>query len=134
MKKISAKKYAIVLHEVTKDLTKEEATEAVANFIKILIRNRQLKIAKKVIAEYTAYSNLQEGIVEAEITVAHALSPAALEDFKKQIKKMQSAKHVEIKEKIDKNLLGGFIVKIGDTVLNASIANQLFLLKQSLVR
>lgn len=132
MKKISAKKYAVVLHEATKDLTKEEAEKVIANFIKILVRNRHLKNVKKITAEYAAHCNELEGIVEAEITAAHALSHTALEDFKKQIKKMQSAKHVVIKEKIDKNLLGGFIVKIGDTVLNASIANQLSLLKQSL--
>ena len=132
MKKISAKKYAKILYEATEDLTKDQVEAALVNFIKILAKNRHLKLANKIIAEFNQYSNEQNGIVEAEITVAHALSHVAKEDLKKQIKTMQDVKEVILNEKIDKNLLGGFVVKINDTILNASVQNQLSLLKQSL--
>lgn len=134
MKKISAKKYARVLYEATKDLDKEAASKALVNFVKILARNRHLKLAERIMAEYQEYSNIQEGIVEAEVTVARALSSASKEALKNKLKKNQAAKEVVLKETVDKNLIGGMIIKINDTVLNASLKNNLNLLKQSLVR
>lgn len=131
MKKISAKKYARVLYEATKDLDKEAASKALHNFVKVLARNRHLKLANKILEEFNIYSNQQQDIVEAEVTVARALSASAKAELTKKLKQQQSVKLVVLKEIVDKNLIGGMVIKINDTVLNASIRNQLILLKQS---
>ena len=41
---------------------------------------------------------------------------------------------IELTEKIDEEILGGFVVKIGNTQVDASVANQLKNLKQRLTR
>jgi F-type H+-transporting ATPase subunit delta len=41
---------------------------------------------------------------------------------------------LEVEEKIDASILGGFIVKMGDTQIDASVANQFKNLKQRLTR
>ncbi|MFA6027561.1 MAG: ATP synthase F1 subunit delta [Patescibacteria group bacterium] len=134
MKKISAKKYGRVLYEATKDLTEKEAHSALANFVKILAANRHMKLAKKIIQEYNQYSNEQEGIVEAEVITARALSASLKEEITKKIKSSSKAETVLLTEKVDKKILGGMIIKIADTVIDGSILNSINNLKQSLTR
>ena len=47
---------------------------------------------------------------------------------------VRTTKILEVEEKIDASILGGFIVKMGDTQIDASVANQFKNLKQRLTR
>lgn len=130
MKKISVKKYAQALYESVKDLDKKQAEVEVANFIKVLIKSKSLKLADRIIGEFDKYSNLQNGILEVTVISAKKLSAGAEKELADQIKKEKKASKVEIINLEDPSLIGGLVIKIGDEILDGSLKTRLELLKQ----
>lgn len=125
MRRISIKKYAQVLYEVTKDLPKEQIKVEIGNFLKLVARNKDSKHLNKIFEAFNEYFKKQESIVDVHVVSAEALTPGQREDLQNHIKKEQKVKTVNLNEKTDKSLLGGFILKIGDTIFDASLKTRL---------
>jgi len=120
----SIKQYAIALYESLKDEKSPEKIERkIFNFAKILKKNNDFKLSPKIIKEFEKCWNKEKGIVILEIKSANPVA----EEKKAAIKKLFNAKQkqVEIKEKIDKNLIGGAVLKIGDIIIDNSVKNHL---------
>jgi F-type H+-transporting ATPase subunit delta len=73
------------------------------------------------------------GIVPMTLTSASTLDANTRDAI---IAKVQSSVEgtLEVEEKIDESLIGGFVVRMGDVQIDASVANQLNNLKQRLTR
>jgi F-type H+-transporting ATPase subunit delta len=125
MRKISTKKYAQALYEMTRDLTKEQVKIEIGNFLKLVARNKDLKKIDMIFKAFEEYAKKQESIVDVRVICAENLSLSQKEDLKNHLKKEQKVKTVNLFETVDKNLLGGFIVKIGDTIFDASLKTRL---------
>jgi len=69
--------------------------------------------------------------VKATITSAVPLTKE-LEKTALEMAKKHSKRKINIENKIDPSLIGGFILKIGDMQLDASVANQLKSIKSKL--
>jgi F-type H+-transporting ATPase subunit delta len=93
-------------------------------------KNREMllpAIASAFVDQYKAF----KGIIKAEVSSASALTA----DQKKQIiaiVKESQGKDVELIEKIDESLIGGFILRVGDQQVDDSIKRKLNDLKVSL--
>lgn len=118
--------------EVFEKLFKEDVSPMVYNFFMLLIDKRRESLLKEIASEYKALANAAQGIVEAEVTVAHELSKAQ-ED--KLVEKLQitTGKTVVIETKIDKSILGGIVVRIGDKLIDGSVIRQMQALKTQLL-
>jgi F-type H+-transporting ATPase subunit delta len=132
--KVTANQYAKSLYELTSGKTQPEIDGVVASFLKVLIKNRHLKIAKKVIAKFSEISNQEQGIVEAEVTTSRKLESSQVHKVESYVKEKYSAKEVIIKNKIDLNIKGGIVIKVGDEIMDGSVARQLEKLKNNLVK
>jgi F-type H+-transporting ATPase subunit delta len=130
--KISSKQYAGALYEATKNKEHREIDVAVLNFFNILVKSNQLKVAPKIIGSFKKIWNKEEGIVEAEVITRVEIEKGELRKVESYIKERYKAEKVVIINKIDENIKGGVIIKIGDEVLDGSIANQLRNLKNNL--
>lgn len=101
-----------------------------ANFLKLVVNKGRAGIlfetAKQFINQYQAI----KGIVTAEVTSAIALTDASRTEIVSLVKKELGAKEVVVKEKVNENLIGGFILKVGDKQFDASIASGLSKLKK----
>lgn len=99
-------------------------------YINLLIdKNRESllpEIANQFILQYKVYKN----IVTAEVTSAIKLTP---ELTKKVLTLVKHDGEVEIIEKVDASLIGGFIVKIGDKQIDASIAKKFKDLRKEII-
>jgi F-type H+-transporting ATPase subunit delta len=125
MRKISSKKYAQALYELTNDLSKEQIKVEIGNFIKLVARNKDLKKIEIIFKAFEEYAKKQESIVDVQVISAESLSAGQKENLKDQLKKEQNVKTVNLHEKVDKTLMGGFILKIGDTIFDASLKTRL---------
>jgi F-type H+-transporting ATPase subunit delta len=127
MSKKSNRQYAQALYIVTEDLKGKSLDEALTGFVKVLVKDHKLKQANNIIAEFEKYSKEKAGIKNIEITSAFELD-------NKIIKKIKSTfgEKVEEETEVDENILGGIKVRVGDTILDASLKTQLNRLKQSL--
>jgi len=129
----STKQYAKVLYDLTDGKSKPEIEKAVADFARHMEKERKIKLAGKVIEQFGKIYNLKNGIVEAEVVTAEKLSGEMEKKVKKYIEKKYSAKEVVVKNIVDPNIKGGMIVKVGDEVMDGSIAGRLGELKKVLV-
>ena len=103
-------------------------------FMKLMVSKGRSEIvysaAKQVVAQY----NDIKGIVTAEVTSATALTAASKAEIIRIVTTEIGANEVMIKEKVDGDLIGGFILKVGDKQFDASISSGLNKLKKDLAQ
>ena len=82
------------------------------------------------IADYfhVAYNDYK-GIGEASVTTAVPLDAKLRSEIEQIVKKLSSKAQVEIQEKVDAEMIGGFVLNVGDRQVDASIKNKLKALK-----
>lgn len=102
-------------------------------FVELIAKNRRESILPHIAASFLVKVKEHKGIVPITITSASKLN----EDVKAQIlEKIGAAVEgtLEVEEKVDESLIGGFVVRMGDTQIDASISRQFKDLKQRLTR
>ncbi|SMC38321.1 F0F1 ATP synthase subunit delta [Sporomusa malonica] len=104
----------------------------VQNFLLLLIDKRREPALPAIISEYIRLANEARNIAEAEVFTAKELSAAQLEALAGKLSKV-TGKNIVLKTSIDQELLGGVVVKIGDKLIDGSVARQLKALKAALM-
>jgi F-type H+-transporting ATPase subunit delta len=132
--KITANQYAKTLYELTQGKAQDAAAVSVANFAKFLSKNGQTKLFLKISQKFSEIWNQKEGIIEAEITSWEKLSEDNLKKTGVFLKEKYTAKEVVLKNKVDPKLKGGVVIRVGDEILDGSVANQLKKLKNNLIQ
>lgn len=119
--KISPRKYAQALAQV---LGSDQNPEAAAkNFLELLRRRKQLKLLPKIVQLLDDELSKERGIIKMEISFPPKFKDS-LNDFKNNLAK-SLGRELEIHEKPAENLIGGFRVKAGDTLIDASMKGRL---------
>lgn len=101
------------------------------SFIELIAKNGRESILPQIADAFEGLLKAHKGIVPVTLVSASKLD----EGVKKTIlAKVQSMAHgtLEVSEEIDPALIGGFLVKMGDHQIDASVASQLGKLKQRL--
>jgi F-type H+-transporting ATPase subunit delta len=94
------------------------------NFLGVLAANRRLAKLPEVVRAFTAIAAAARGEASAEVTSAHPLSAAQLGQLADKLKARQG-KDIKITAKVDPELLGGLVVRIGSTQIDSSIRTRL---------
>jgi F-type H+-transporting ATPase subunit delta len=106
-------------------VTTGNITELVQRFITLLVtksRESNLpEILTAFISSYKKYNNIQ--IVK--LTSAAELNDETRTSIINQVKKSAGFEKIELEEKVDPSLIGGFVLQIGDKLVDASIAYDL---------
>ncbi|PLX27813.1 ATP synthase F1 subunit delta [Candidatus Parcubacteria bacterium] len=130
--KISAKQYAESLFSSLESKSKKETEDIVSRFLSVLVENGDRKMFNDIVLNFEKTWNEKNNIKNIEVTSAKELNKASekkIKDF--SIKKLGS-ENIEIKKNIDKNILGGVIIKDGDKVYDGSVRTRLYELKNRL--
>jgi F-type H+-transporting ATPase subunit delta len=101
------------------------------NFVRVLAENHRLELLAQIRARYDALKNEREGVVEAEIQTAFELDASQLADLTARLEK-HTGRNVRAHVSVDKELIGGVRVMIGDQVIDASARAQLAALESAL--
>ena len=102
-------------------------------FVNLIFTNRREFLFAEIAHSFNDQMKAYKGIVPMTITSASPLAASTKESILSKI--LGSVKgELEITEEIDPELIGGFIVRMGDTQIDASISNQLNNLKQRLTK
>jgi F-type H+-transporting ATPase subunit delta len=99
-----------------------------ANFLFLLARNRRLFALADMIAHFRALMAAERGEISAEVTTAHALAPEQMNLLKDTLR-AAFAKQVLVTTRVDQNLLGGMVVKVGSKMIDSSLRTKLNTLK-----
>ncbi|MFA5994503.1 MAG: ATP synthase F1 subunit delta [Parcubacteria group bacterium] len=123
--KITATQYAKALYAAVENKSSQEADAVVANFVKLLQKNNQLALAKKIIEKFTALYNEHNGIVEAQVVSAKKLDVETLKGVENFVAKKYGAMQVNLENTVDEKIKGGIILRIGDEMMDASVVSRI---------
>lgn len=101
------------------------------NLVRVLAENHRLALLAEIRTQYEALKNEREGVVEAEIQSAFELDPVQLADLTARLEK-HTGRKVRVNVNVDKGLIGGARILIGDQVIDASARAQLAALESAL--
>ncbi|MFI5015912.1 MAG: F0F1 ATP synthase subunit delta [Hyphomicrobiales bacterium] len=94
------------------------------NFIRLVAQKRRLFVILSMIRAYEALLAEKKGIVPAEVTVAEAMPDPVLADLKSALAKT-AGKDVSLAVKINPDIIGGMVVKLGHRMIDASLKTKL---------
>ena len=113
------------------DVCGNELSNTGQNFVRILADNRRLNVIRDIAAAYEAERARAERRSDVVVTSAYALSAAQQNDITVAMTKRLGTK-VDLSLEVNPELIGGVIIRSGDTVIDASIRGQLNQLRQTL--
>jgi F-type H+-transporting ATPase subunit delta len=109
-------------------LAKAGANPLTANFLRVIARNRRLFAVGDMMREFALLLARFRGEVSADVASAHPLSEAQLNQLKDTLR-ISIGKEVQVNTKVDPNLLGGLVVKVGSKMIDSSLRTKLNNLK-----
>lgn len=95
------------------------------NFLLILIDRGRIVFLEPICKQFQALVRQLNQTVLAEITSAVLLSEAQQEALRQKVIAMTQAHQVELDIKVDPDLLGGVLIKVGSQIIDASLRGQL---------
>ncbi|HEX9861076.1 MAG TPA: ATP synthase F1 subunit delta [Nitrospirota bacterium] len=103
-----------------------------ARFLDMLAKKRRFGLIREVSASYSDLLDVMQGRVKATVTTAEPLSDSELAKLSGRIRTMVG-KEVELNVDVDPSLIGGVRTRIGSTLYDGSVANQLGQLRKALL-
>ncbi|WP_267384602.1 ATP synthase F1 subunit delta [Cyanobacterium sp. uoEpiScrs1] len=110
---------------VLRQMMGEEANLYLLNFVMLLVDKRRIIFLEQICQQYLKLLRKLTNTVLAEVTSAKELNNEQSESVANKIGELTGAKGVEIKTKIDPDLIGGITIKVGSQVFDASLRGQL---------
>ena len=102
------------------------------NLALLLVNKGLLRIGQRVFQQYNSLLDIHQGIERAKVTTAFHLGDEEREVISRRLGEMADRK-VVIDGEVDPAIIGGFIVRMGDKLIDGSIRQKLETLKKSLV-
>jgi F-type H+-transporting ATPase subunit delta len=117
---------------VLEKLPQGVVTDLATNFLLLLVQRGRLSLLPRIVELYQQMYNKEKGIIVAEVTTAVPLDDAHKKRVSDQIARITGGKEVDLRLKEDPRILGGIITRIGDELIDASVANRLAELSERL--
>ena len=100
-------------------------------FIAILVRKGRVGILGHIADAFTQLLRQMKGIQSAEVTTAVPLDGGAKDRLLSELKRLHNGE-VELKETVNADLIGGFVLRVEDRMLDASVRQSLNRLRREL--
>ncbi len=118
---------------VLRKVVGEQINHLLLNFLLLLVDRRRIVFIEGICRKYLELLRKLNNIVLAEVTSAVRLYEGEAERLVEKIKQLTGASAVEIETKIDPDIIGGVIIKVGSEVYDASLRGQLRRISLSLL-
>lgn len=131
--KITPKQYAQALYELVIDKSPKEANLELGKFVSLLAKQGKLSLTNKIIEQFMKIWDKEHSEIEAEIITARKLDKSiAKELIEDLVAKKTKVKNITAKEYVNKDILGGVIIKYEDKVIDASLRSKLQELREAM--
>ncbi|ADR22548.1 ATP synthase subunit delta [Marivirga tractuosa] len=124
----SVKKAAVI-----RAVFKDKVQEMTSLFFDIVSRKHRESVLPEMAKVFKQLYNEHKGIITAEVTTTFKLDDSLRPEVIKIVKEI-SGKEVELNEKVDEALIGGFLIRVGDKQIDETIQSKLNDLRRELTR
>ncbi len=106
-------------------VTAGKVSELTAAFNNLLVTKNREKNLPEIVSAFIASYKEHKNIQTIHLTTASQVSDGVKQAIVNQVKKSGGFENVELEEKINPDIIGGFVLQIGDKLVDASIAYDL---------
>lgn len=113
------------------DVCGDSLSASQQNFLKVLSENKRLPLLDEIHNLFELYKANQEKSVEVDLQSAFAIDSDIEEKLKTTLSKTLD-REVNLHTSIDKDLIGGALIRAGDTVIDGSVRGRLAKLAEAM--
>jgi len=121
---LSSDKLEIIL----KLMSEKNFNKLSITFLKVISKNKRFSSLPSIILQFININAQKRGDILADVTSADDLTDHQQEDIKGQLRTILGEK-LSLNFNVDKNIIGGLIVKVGSKMIDTSLANKINKLK-----
>ncbi len=115
------------------DRAVSDADPILVNFLKLLIENHRTPVIFRVRRVVDELWQQENKLLPVTVTSAVALDQATVSQIGDRIAE-QTGQKIDITSTVDSDILGGLVVRVGNSILDASIRNRLDQLRKQVAR
>lgn len=119
------------LLEILEEILSGQLDDKRKNFIRVLMDAERLSLAPEISSLFERARADAEGVNHVVVTSAFELDPATEQAIISSVRNRVGGE-VKLHSEIDKDLIGGAVIRIGDAVVDLSVRGRLAALKQTL--
>jgi F-type H+-transporting ATPase subunit delta len=109
------------------------ADEAVLNFLELLIENHRMPVVFRVRRDFDRLWEEANRLLPVEITSAIELDRSIVDRIGEEIGR-QTGRRVQLTSTVDPNVIGGLVLRVGNSILDASIRTRLEALRKQVAK
>ena len=115
--------------ELVGKIFEKQVSEPMMNFIKVLVGKDRFDCVAAISVAAEKLNDEKSGEVQATVTTAEEIDVSAKDEIAKQLSK-KLGKKVKLGSVVDASVVGGVVVRVGDTVYDNSVVGQLQQVRQ----
>ena len=101
------------------------------NFLHVLIEAERIQLAPEIAELFERAKTAAEGVVDVSVISAYEVSDAEQSKIAEAIR-ARSGQQCEVRTEVDESLIGGAVIRVGDSVIDISLKGRLQALTQRL--
>jgi F-type H+-transporting ATPase subunit delta len=101
-----------------------DADPAIVNFLETLLERHRMPVVFRIRGEYGRLWDAENKLLPVEVTSAVELDDATVRSIGERIGE-QTGQRVELTRTVDPSILGGIVLRVGNSILDASIKHRL---------
>jgi ATP synthase F1 delta subunit len=101
-----------------------DADETIVNFLELLIEKHRMPAVFRIRGAYDALWQEEHKLLPVQITSAVELDPETVERIGREVGE-QTGRKVQLNATVDPDVLGGIVLRVGNSILDASIRTRL---------
>ncbi len=102
-------------------VTAEKTGELTTAFINLLVTKSRESFLPEIITAFISSYKAHENIYSLKLTTAAPVTDATRQAIVNQVKKSAGIENIELEESVNEDLIGGFVLQLGDKLIDASI-------------
>lgn len=115
------------------ELFRDELNDRARRFLKVLGDNKRLPLLAEIALQFEERRAQEEQTLDVEVVSAYPLTAEQVELLTTGLKR-KFGRAIELSSRTDASLLGGAVIRAGDTVIDGSVVGRLNKLKETLQR
>jgi F-type H+-transporting ATPase subunit delta len=120
----------VAKQRVLAELTRDDQP-LVANTLQLLLERSRFPIVEALSVHFDALASAEADLVAVEVTSALELTPEAHDKIAARVREV-TGRRVELAQRIDPDIIGGLVLRIGDVIVDGSVQARIRQLRRRL--